>query len=302
MVIGIILIMLSFGQIFVQKNPAEFLIILLLWFIFGVGLTFISEGILKKFNHSSFIKILFRDHPKIIHFIIACIIGAIVLEGSAQWLGKLWRYPYLNNKNYFILFIPIFLFYWLMITESYLAIRAIIHHFTRLGRLKYKFLSVNIFGLIGPALLVAVFLHIFLSFYRNHNYIFSICCSNGSRIIFFEVLVIFVSFWMVQEYIQFKQGKASLIRELYSGRIVSLCSIIIASTLTAILLEFENIPKLFWRYTNWPIEHIQILHLPIAMFLAWPLHYIMFLSLLNIVLPNKSISIWEESETSLIKE
>lgn len=54
------------------------------------------------------------------------------MEGVAQWLGKLWFYPYFNTYKYAVFFILGFGFYWLMIAESYLATKAILD-FSRKG-------------------------------------------------------------------------------------------------------------------------------------------------------------------------
>lgn len=53
-------------------------------------------------------------------------ISGLLLDGIAQWLGKLWIYPYWNEAVYVGTFVIGFCAYWLATAESYLAVKAIL--------------------------------------------------------------------------------------------------------------------------------------------------------------------------------
>ena len=114
---------------------------------------------------------------------------------------------------------------------------------------------------------------------QNGGYIFDISNRINYKVNFIYVVTIFLGTWFVLESIEYFRKKTSLLKDIFHRYFNHLASILIASFILAIIMETENIPLGFWIYTNWPFENIRLLHLPIMMLVAWPLHYVAFLSL-----------------------
>ena len=94
------------------------------------GIVLISDGITEKFIEKSLLNEIIRNKKNLISF-FNFNSWRNYFRGVAQWLGKLWIYPYFDTYSYFVFFIFGFGFYWLMITESYLAIKAILDYVYR---------------------------------------------------------------------------------------------------------------------------------------------------------------------------
>ncbi len=56
-------------------------------------------------------------------------------------------------------------------------------------------------------------------------------------------------------------------------------------------METVNTTHGFWVYINWPYQNIRFLGLPVTMLLAWPLHYLGFLSLFRSLSDDTSVEI-----------
>ncbi len=262
------------------------------------GIVLISDGITEKIYKKSLLREIRKSRKNTILFFIISAIGGIILDGVVQWLGKLWIYPYFNTYTYFIFFIPGFGLYWLMIAESYLATKAIFDYLHRGKQIVrnyywfeppfYKFL-----GVVGVILISLSAFFILHDYTSNGGYIFDISNHVNYKVNFIYIITIFLGTWFVLECIEYFRKKTSLLKDIFHHYFNPLVSILIASFILAILMEMENISYSLWQYTNWPFENIQFLNLPVMMFLAWPLHYVAFLSLFRVFTEKESDEIWK---------
>lgn len=296
---GIIIFLLSYLQFFIPHNFVGAKILAVFWFLFMYGMILICDSITQKVYGRSLWNEIRKNKKNLISFFTVSIIGGIILEGVAQWLGKLWFYPYFNTYNYAVFFILGFGFYWLMIAESYLATKAILDYF-RKGKqfIKnyshfetsfYKFL-----GLIG-AILVPISVFLMFNDYSvaGGGYIFDIGKEVSHKINFVFVIMIFLGTWFILESVEYFRKKTSLLKDIFQHYFNPLIAILIASFVLAIIMETENILQGFWVYSNWPLANIKFLSLPITMlFIAWPLQYIFFLSLFRAFTEKESDEIW----------
>lgn len=295
---GLMFFLLSYLQFLL---PVEFIngkTLMIFWFLFMFGIVLIGDGITEKIYKKSLLREIKKNKKNTILFFVISIAGGIILEGVAQWLGKLWIYPYFNFYTYSVFFVLGFGLYWLMIAESYLATKAFFDYLRRgkqIVRNYYWFepLFYKLLGIIG-VILVPLSAFFILSDYTSHGgYVFDISNQINYKVNFIYIITIFLGTWFVFECIEYFRKKTSLLKDIFHHYFNPLVSILIASFILAIIMETENIPFGFWRYTNWPFENIQFLNLPVMMFLAWPLQYIAFLSLFRAFTQKESDEIWK---------
>ncbi|MBI4226191.1 hypothetical protein HY612_03720 [Candidatus Roizmanbacteria bacterium] len=295
--IGIVLFLLSYLQFLLPNNLIFAEILTIFWFLFMLGIILISDGLTQSIKHKSLLYVVLMNKKNFFSFIIISAIGALLLDGVAQWLGKLWIYPYFNFYFYFVFFFFGFSFYWLMIAESYLAVKAIIDYLKKGKQIvqrtfRFEQRLYNILGVIGVILILLSLILIFNDYLNQGGYIFDISKNTGYKVNFLIIIMIFVGIWFVFEYIEYKYKKTSLLKDIIHHYPTPLVSILVASFLLALVMEIENLYHGFWVYTNWPLEEIRFLNLPVIMLLAWPLHYVGFLSLFRAFTEKESDEIW----------
>lgn len=128
--IGICSAILSFGSFIVDSTPLSDFILGTFSFL---GIICISEFITIRLAGTSFIGTLKSSRRAFFTFLLATTLAGVILEGIYKFLLNLWIYPDWSLEFYAIVFIPGFAFYWLTLTESYLAARAVTRRFLRNG-------------------------------------------------------------------------------------------------------------------------------------------------------------------------
>ncbi|KKT35247.1 MAG: hypothetical protein UW24_C0012G0052 [Parcubacteria group bacterium GW2011_GWA2_44_12] len=294
---GIIFFLLSYVQLLLPASLVSGKVLAIFWFLFMYGIILIGDGITQKIYNKSLLHEIRKSKKNMISFFVISVLGGIILEGVAQWLGKLWVYPYFNIYSYSIFFILGFGLYWLMIAESYLATKAIFDYLRRGKNIvrNYYWFEPPFYKFIGVLGAVLIFLSVFFmlrDYVPNGGYVFDISNPINYKVNFIYVITIFLGTWFVLESIEYFRKKTSLLKDIFHHYFNPLISILITSFVLAIIMETENIPHGFWIYTNWPFENIQLLNLPVTMFIAWPLHYVTFLSLFRAFTEKESDEIW----------
>jgi hypothetical protein len=294
---GLALLFLSYFQFLVPQASINLLVLITAWSLFMLGIVFISEGITLKFKNYSLLKTLFKSKRNLISYLALSTLGGILLEIYAQWLGKLWIYPYLNTHLYFLVFTLGFAMYWLMIVESYLAAKAILDKLRKGKKLVTKYYKregyiYNYFGLFGPLLLAGATLGLYIDYSTVGTYYFSVNEILNYKVNFIFVLLAFIGLVFIFEFVEYRKRKTSFLKDLLHEYPVPLFSILFAFLVTALIMETVNTPNNFWVYLNWPYEHITFAGLPVSMLLAWPLHYLGFLSMFRAFSDENSVEIW----------
>lgn len=211
-------------------------------------------------------------------------LSGLLLDGVAQWLGKLWIYPYWNEPFYAGAFIVGFCAYWIATAESYLVVKAILSRWW--GIKSEPLITRNSetawfrgFGACGLAL-TAVGIVLLLGDYGvTGGYVFEIRKRLPVQTHFSYFLMTFAGVWLVLEWVQRERGRTSLLQTLLHGQWLPLCALLIASAITSLFWETVNAAHHFWVYTNWPWPQWQIMTIPVTVLLTWPLQYVVFLSL-----------------------
>lgn len=302
LVVGIVLLLISYIQFFIPIKIFKQYLHPFFSLVLMTGFILILDAITYHFYKKSLLSKLLKNRKNIFVFILITIIGTTFLELFAHWLGKLWIYPYWNFFDYFIFFIPGFIVYWLFICESYLATKSIIDYLHR-GKtfIKKPFKEekgfFKILGVIGIGILITSIILTYID-YSNQDVVLvsleDLDKVTSSYVAPYYIMIMFVlSFWFILEYIEYKRKKSSLIKDIMHDYLTPLGAIIIGSMFFAIILESHNILYKWWVYINWPFQEITFIGLPIMMFFAWPLHYIVFLSLWRAFTDKESSEVWK---------
>ncbi len=242
----------------------------------------------------------YKNKKNILKYVLVGFSGGLLLEGLAQWIFKLWFYPFWTNYFYFFVFAFGFSFYFLMITESYLVIKVLIDKKTKGTKritkpfknenIVYKFLFVLgiIFFIFGIGSL--------MSNYESLDLEFNINIIKQYKMPFYDIIMIFFGVWFILEFVEFKLHRTSLIKDMTHKYYNPFLSILISSFLLATIIETQNLGVGLWEYFNWPYPEIKFLGIPLFVYLIWPLHYIGFLSLFRVMDIKLSLSIWKGDE------
>lgn len=293
---GVILFALSYFQFIVPSRMANALTVGFFWILFMYGIILIGDGITQKLSHKSLIRKIHTDPKGHWHFFLIALIGGIFVEFVAQWFGKLWIYPYFSIPIYFVCVVFGFYLYWLMIAESYLAVKSVLDYFIRTKPAARSFSWEKYFyfflGLLGVILLVGSTYLGYRDYARQGGYVFAINQPVYVMARFKYVLGLFLGSWFFLESIEYFKKRTSLIKDLMRGYFHPIIAIAVASFLLALVMETQNLPHNFWLYTNWPLPTARFLGLPVVMILAWPLHYIGFLSLFRAFSRKESVDVW----------
>jgi len=215
---GISLVLVSYCQVFLPYKNANFLILSLFWASFMLGIILIGEGLTSKLQNRSLLRIVQKNRKAKMTFILVSIVGGVCLEGIAQWIGKLWVYPYFSNWTYLAVFIPGFILYWLMIAESYLGVKAIIDRYLRSKRKVTKYYSYEaklypLLGFVGTVLIIIALLIARQAYIDVGGYVFSIRTIENININFYSILSLFVGVWFIAEFYEYKRRETSLIKD-----------------------------------------------------------------------------------------
>lgn len=299
--IGIAFLVVSYLQFLFPTESANFLNLTILNLAFMLGIIHICEGTTIKLKNKSIFREIRRNAKNLIVFVTISTVGGIFLDGIAKWLGKLWVYPYWNFYIYLLFFIPGFAIYWLMIVESYLATKAIVDYLHKGKQIVGRYFAFEkylykFFGVAGLVLTAFAIIAIYINWYQSGGYIADLrdiySVTENYKIFFLYVIILFFGFWFLFEFIEYSRKKTSLVKDIAHHYFSPIVSIFLGSFFLAIIMETQNAPLGYWVYTNWPLQNFHLFELPILMYFAWPLHYILFLSLFRAFSQKESDEIW----------
>ncbi len=174
-----------------------------------------------------------------------------------------------------------------MIAESYFAAKLILDYLHKGKKIVTKYYRFEktlypVLGVIGAALIPIGIFFVFEDYSRQGGYTFNLYQPASYQINFGNIMLIFLGVWFLFEFIEYVQRKTSLLKDIIHRYPNPLLAIFIASSFLAILMETQNLPHDYWVYLNWPFQNLKLFGLPLLMFLAWPIHYIAFLSFFRV--------------------
>lgn len=266
------------------------------WTYNWLGLILIAEFITRQLGSQSLSKWLFRRPQNLLLFIIACLIGGAAIEGLGQWVGKLWYYPFFSPGQYHHVFLLGFVLYMTTITEVYLAAKSLADRLVR--QLKKPRTRVNKpffrhLGWLGALMIIAAFVFSFRLYANHGGYFFNTVQAVNFHVSFWLLVLAPAGVWFVCEYIQHQRKQLSFLSSLAQGYASPLLAIALATIVVGVSMELINSRYGYWVYVNWPGQDDKLLNLPLVMILvAWPIQWVMWLSIYRVVAGKKSIDVW----------
>jgi hypothetical protein len=306
--VGVVFLGLSYAQLllpkyenFAEAPPFLWVTLTVLSACFMLGVTFLSEGVTEAVYKKSLLRAIFKNTHTFVAYLALSMVGGVMLDGTSQWLGKLWFYPILTNVTYPFVFVFGFALYWLMVIESYLAVKALLDWAfkgRRTVRTYYGFerplyTSLGALGVILIPIAAALMMN---DYAREHGgYVFELTKAVDYKVNFGYILLMFFGTWFLFEAIEYFRKETSLLRDIFHHYFTPLLAVVLASFGTALLMETQNLfaGSGAWVYVNWPLQETTLLGLPVVMFLFWPVHYIFFLSLWRAFSDKESDEVWK---------
>jgi hypothetical protein len=288
--IGLLMIVVSYGQLLIPAKwaldnhfaagfPYSFAVA-----FFAFGVVVLSEGIVQKFGGVSLLGLARGSRWKFIRFFLVAAVVGLILEVFAQWLGKLWYYAYYPNWFYWPALVPSFMLYWVMIVESYMAVKAVLDHVIRKGGREkgparyYRFepYFYGFLGTVGTALFMFGTFRAIFDYIIRGGYTFNVQGPSAIAPALHYIIIAFIGLWLVCEGALYVQQLPSLIRSMLHGYFVPVLALLCSSLLLSLVWESQNAQVGYWVYTNWP-GTATVLGVQLSVILTWPANYIVYL-------------------------
>ena len=301
-ILGIISLGISLTPFLLPFEIRDGITLTIFYFYYCLGVILISDSVAYHITGTSLLDTLFKNSRARSGYILIGVLAGFILEIFCMYLGGLWYYPYYSLPFYLTIMTLMggFAGYWLCLLLAYEAVKVILDKYfggaRRITRsFKYERTLYPLFGLIGTIGLGIVLSHILSVTDLFRDFALIINHDKEPYIGFGYVLLTFISFTFLLEYVEFKRHRTSLLKDIIHGYYIPIISIVIVSLLLSLYMEFQNLPLELWIYTNWPGGEYTFGGLPILVFLTWPLHYIFFLSFYRAFGDRSSAVVWNKS-------
>jgi hypothetical protein len=215
-------------------------------------------------------------------FLLTGTVCGIFLDGAAQWLAKLWVYPYWNTVFYACCFVIGFGAYWLLLAETYFLAHCA---FRKLSSAKAKarhrqdpqVKTKLLCGATGLALAALGLALAIQQYTAAGGYVFAVTAPSAVHAPFYCFLLITAGTFLILEYVSNTPAR-SLLGAVRLHDWAPLCAILTAGWITGFFMETANAAQHFWLYTNWPLPQMTFCHVPVIVLILWPIQYVVFLS------------------------
>lgn len=279
-----VFIPLAYIPNFAPERSINLASLTIFWSFFAMTGIILCDQVTMALEHRSLLQESTRSGRPWLSLLCVGALSGLLLDGGAQWLGKLWIYPYWNEAVYGGTFVVGFCAYWLATAESYLAVRAILRRCAGKERVattprRYETWLFRALGALGAALILAGVFLLLSDYQHNGGYQFEIRKAVPVRVHFRYFQILFIGIWLALEWVQVARGGASLLKTIFYGCWQPLCALVLAAIGFGAFWETVNASHHFWIYTNWPLCQWRLLSVPGVVLLTWPLQYVVFLSL-----------------------
>lgn len=280
----VIFVALAYLPNFAPKRSINLVSLTLFWSFFAMTLIILCDQVTLALEQRSLMREVTGTRKAWLRFLSVGALSGVLLDGVAQWLGKLWIYPYWNEIVYAGTFVIGFCAYWLATAETYLAVKAILNRWSRNSprAMLPRCCAPPLFralGIAGLALTACGLLLLVADYRQMGGYVFEIQEPLRMKAHFGYFLMSFIGIWFILEWAQFTRGRLSLLNTIFCGDRQPLYALLIASAIFGFFWETVNAAHHFWIYTNWPFSQWQVMGVPVTVLLTWPLQYVVFLSL-----------------------
>lgn len=257
------------------------------WTVWCQTVIILCDALRREFEGASLLDAITADNRSFLSFIAAGTACGLVLDGSAQWLGKLWIYPYWSPYVYWSCFIVGFCAYWLLIAETYLMAKCALRPLFERHRMKPPDAGWAYAYLCAAAGAGCICWGIAAAMRRYAgSYSFALTTPTAVHGEFRPFLTVIAGVLLLSEFALLKLRKTPLLRALVRGGL-PLCAVLAGGWITGLLMETANAAHHFWIYTNWPLQNVTLDRVPVVVLALWPLQYVTFLAVFGIFAPRE---------------
>ncbi len=264
--------------------------------LFTLGVIVLGEGLCQRFGSPSLWRLATREKWDPVRFALAAAVACLVMELFAQWLGKLWIYPYWTLWFYWLVLLPGFAFFWVSIAESYLAVKAMLDAWVKPpGRsIKHRFIPFlyNVLGALAAVLLLSAAWLYARWYAARGGYVFATTVPVRYAPPFGYELLAFLGSWFAVEWGLHRRGLPSLVSSVLHGYWTPAAAIVGSSLLLSFVMESQNAVNHYWIYTHVPGPAVTLLGVQLSVFAAWPLQYLAFLLVPSLLVPPLTTLFW----------
>jgi hypothetical protein len=249
--------------------------------LFTIGVIVAGEGVCDAAGGTSLWDLVMRDPVMLPRLLLCGAAAGLTMEIIAQWLGRLWYYPYWTPWFYGLLLIPGFTFYWVSIVESYLAVKAVLDAVTR-PRPHFGTLRLWPVG----AVTLGIGLALSIQWYAHRGFMFAVTGPTPTAPPFAYAALAVIGVVLLSG----ELGSA-LVRRYW----VPFAAVVLASVVVSVAMEIPNAVHRHWAYAHFP-GPVTAGGLPLAVFVAWPLQYLVFLAVPSLIVPETANVFWRPPE------
>jgi len=279
------MLILSLSPIFMPEYSKNGWNLTLFYIAFCLGIILIGDYVAVAYGKVSPLVVIFQSKRSFFKFYLVSFTGGLILEFFMNYLGGFWWYPFYNTGFYWLTVILLcgFGVYFLTIISSYAVVYAVLDQKRKMyekrkqadfGRSGYQFLLI-----VGVLCLGYVMWKVIQGTDFFGNFVFVINAPKIAYIAFSTVIVAFVGFSCIFEYIAYKRQRLTIIGSLWQGNWRPVAAILISALFLLLYMELQNQPIKLWQYSNAPMGNAMVFDLPLWIYIGWPLHYIGFISL-----------------------
>ncbi len=183
--------------------------------------------------------------------------------------------------------------YWLLLAESYFLAKAVLRRIVRVSSTpQTPALSWAPPGIAGVLLSLAGLVLAGRDYGHAGGYRFAVSKPIGVHVNFACFLFLFLGVWLILEAVYALRSKRSLLSALRNRYWTPAVSVLASGWIFGFFMETTNAGQHFWVYTNWPLEKFAICGVPAVVLLAWPVQYVVFLSVFGAIGGDIGREVW----------
>lgn len=253
--------------------------------ITGVWLLF--DALDFKLNKYSILHRIRNKHSILLYLVLGGIFIGLFIEFFGAYASGLWWepfYTYLFKKSFFhavLIFFSTDILYYVLIFPACFSVYRVIYHFFKkeiqkstFGFKKYEKNVFPFLGLIGLGMIIPSLFLIFIS-----------KTTSLTKGVFFGISLL--GLWFFLEYLEYKHHQKSMLKDLFELNFKPALAILITSFLLTLATEGLNLHSTGWKYRNFPLADINLLGIPLMVFLGWVPFVIVYLSFFRVFFREK---------------
>ncbi|WP_027342143.1 hypothetical protein [Hamadaea tsunoensis] len=255
--------------------------------LFTVGVILLGEGVCQRFGAPSLAGMVIDDPVRLPWLLLGGVTAGVVLELSAQWLGRLWFYPYWTPWFYGLIVLPGFAFYWLSIVASYLAAKAVLDAVARPGP---RVSITPAVPLLLGALTLLTSLTCTILWYARRGFSLAPTHPVPAAPPFFLIAAALTGAALLAQGLLLRRRLCSPAGAVRHGYWVPGAAVLLASVVLSVVMEILNTAHHHWAYAHFPGPAVA--GVPVLVFVAWPVQYLIFLLVPSLVVPGLADLLW----------